>query len=197
MTRGLKSERQIKRLRLHLCKGISGVKRIGLSSFILLLLAISSAYGQVGLYGGFSAANTNAGSEQWFYGTTFGGYYSGLKLPLINLGIEGRASMLHGSGSASPQKFVNGLVGPRVQLHLPLVPLKPYVAGLAGGVHQELGQGSARTDTTNFGYGLAAGADLTIFPLLDWRIAEFSFTRSESVDQKMLTTGLVLRLPVP
>ena len=174
------------------------MKRIGLHSLIWLLFLIPSARGQVGLYAGFSATSTNEGNEPWFYGTTFGGYYTGWKLPLINLGLDARASLLHGSGSVSPQKFVNGLVGPRAQIHLPLVPLKPYLSGLAGGTHTELGQGSARTNKTSFSYGFAAGADLTIFPLLDWRIAEYSFTRSDpGVDQKTLTTGLVLRLPVP
>jgi hypothetical protein len=104
------------------------MKRIGLHSLIWLLFLIPSARGQVGLYAGFSATSTNEGNEPWFYGTTFGGYYTGWKLPLINLGLNARASLLHGSGSVSPQKFVNGLVGPRAQLHLPLVPLKPHLA---------------------------------------------------------------------
>jgi len=176
------------------------MKRICLLSATCLFLFLPSAQGQVGVYGGFSAANTNVANEPWLYGATFGGYYNTLKLPLINLGIDGRAVILNGSGSTSQQKIVNGLVGPRAEFHLPLIPLKPYAAGHLGASHIEVGQGSARTEQTVFSYGFSAGVDLTILPRLDWRVAEYAYTRSNvsgSVNQTTLTTGLVLRLPIP
>ncbi len=140
------------------------MKRIWILSASCLFFFLPSAHGQLGLYAGFSAANTNVPNEPWFYGATFGGYYNVVKLPLINLGVDGQAAILHGSGSSSPQKIINGLVGPRVEFHLPLIPLKPYLAGHLGGSNIEVGQGSARTEKTAFSYGFAAGADLTIFP---------------------------------
>jgi hypothetical protein len=176
------------------------MKRIWMLSATCLFFFLPSAHGQLGLYAGFSAANTNVPNESWFYGATFGGYYNALKLPLINLGIDGQAAILNGSGSSSQQKIINGLVGPRAEFHLPLIPLKPYVAGHLGGSNIEVGQGFARTDKTVFSYGFAAGGDLTIFPRLDWRVAEYSYTRSNvlgSVNQSTLTTGLVVRLPIP
>jgi hypothetical protein len=176
------------------------MKRICMLSATFLFFFLPSAQGQLGLYGGFSAANTNVANEPWLYGATFGGYYNTLKLPLINLGIDGRAAILNGSGSSSQQKFVNGLVGPRAEFHLPLIPLKPYAAAQAGASHIEVGQGVARTDQTAFSYGFAAGGDLTVLPRLDWRVAEYSYTRSNvsgGIHQSTLTTGLVLRLPIP
>jgi hypothetical protein len=176
------------------------MKRFWLLSASCLFFLLPSAHGQLGLYGGFSAAKTKVANEPWFYGGTFGGYYNVVKLPAIHLGIDGQAMILNGSGSTSPQKILHGLVGPRVELHLPLIPLKPYFEGQLGGSHVEVGQGSARTHKTVFSYGVTVGADLTIFPRVDWRVVAYSYTRSKvpgAVDQSTLTTGLVLRLPVP
>lgn len=176
------------------------MKRIWLLPASCLFFFLPFAQGQLGLYAGFSAANTNVPNEPWLYGETFGGYYNVVKLPVIHLGIDGRTTILNGSGSLSQQKIINGLGGPRAELHVPLIPLKPYVAGLVGGSNIQVGQGSARTEKTVFSYGFAAGVDLTVFPRLDWRVAEYSYTRSNvlnGVDQSTLTTGLVLRLPVP
>ena len=175
------------------------MKRFSILSAICLFL-LPAAHGQLGIYGGFSAANTNIPNENWFYGGTFGGYYNVVKLPVIKLGIDGRAAILNGSGSPSQQQIINGLAGPRLEVHLPLVPLKPYVEGLAGGSRIQAGQGFSRTDKTVLGYGFSGGVDLTIFYRLDWRVAEYSYTRSNlfgNVNQSTVTTGLVLRLPVP
>ena len=176
------------------------MKRLWILSVSSLFFLFPSAQAQLGLYAGFSAANTNIPNEPWFYGASFGGYYNVVKLPLINIGIDGQAAFLNGSGSSSPQKITNGLAGPRAEFHLPLIPLKPYAAGHIGASRIEVGEGFSRTDKTVLGYGFAAGADLTIFPRLDWRIVEYSYTRFNilgSVNQSTFTTGLVLRLPVP
>jgi len=169
---------------------------------ICLLVFLPSAPGQLGLFAGFSAATTNIANDPWFYGASFGGYYNGLKLPLINVGVSARAAILRGSvsGSTPQQQFINGLAGPRAEFHLPLVPLKPYVEGRAGASNIEAGEGVARVDKTAFSYGFAGGADLTIFPGLAWRVAEYSYTRSSvyaGINQNTITTGLVLHVPVP
>jgi Outer membrane protein beta-barrel domain len=176
------------------------MKRISILSAICLSFLLPSAHAQLGIYAGFTASNTNLPNENWFYGPTFGAYYNVVKLPVIKLGIDGRASILNGSGSPSSQQIVNGLAGPRLEVQLPLIPLKPYVEGYAGGSKVEIGQGTSRSDKTVLGYGFSAGADLTIFPRLDWRVAEYSYTRSSvfgNVTQNTVTTGLVLRLPIP
>lgn len=189
--------------------------RIRTLSALGLFCFLPSAHGQLGIYAGFSATHANIpavtlsaqfgaaftgnSTDPWFYGATFGAYYNVVKLPVIKLGIDGRAAILNGSGSPA-QQIINGLAGPRLEVHLPLIPLRPYVSGHVGGSRVETGQGFVRTDKTVLGYGFSAGADLTIFPRLDWRVADYSYTRSNifgNADQNTITTGLVLRLPVP
>jgi hypothetical protein len=176
------------------------MKRISILTPLCLFVLLPAAHGQLGIYAGFTASNSNIPNENWFYGPTFGAYYNVVKLPVIKLGLDGRAAILSASGGPAQQKIVNGLAGPRLEAHLPLIPLKPYVEGYAGASKVEVGQGSAYSDKTVLGYGFAAGADLTIFPRLDWRVAEYSYTRSNvfgNITQDTVTTGLVLRLPVP
>jgi hypothetical protein len=160
--------------------------------FSLLLILTSSAHAQLGLYGGFSAANTNIPNSKWLYGTTFGGYYNAIHVPLVNLGLDARVSILDGSNT------VNGLIGPRAELHIPI--LKPYVEGQIGASRISGGQGAFAFSDTVFSYGFAAGADVTIFPRLDWRVVDYNYIRSpdaiRGTNQDVLTTGLVLRLPV-
>ena len=178
------------------------MKRIWIVFTSCLFCFLPSAHGQLGLYGGFSAAKTNVANEPWLYGATFGAYYNVVKLPVIHLGLDGQAVILNSSSnnSGSQQKITNGLAGPRLEVHLPLIPLKPYAAAHLGGSNFQIGQGIARTEKTVFSYGFSAGADLTVFPRLDWRVVEYSYTRSKvfgTVNQSTFTTGLVLRLPIP
>jgi hypothetical protein len=82
---------------------------------------------------------------------------------------------------------------------LHILPLMPYAEVLGGGGKVEVGQGVAAADQTVFEYQLLAGADLTIFPHLDWRLAEFSYSgfsnMNESFHPKTIGTGIVVRLP--
>ena len=162
-------------------------------TFLLGFTCMPAAKAQVGLYGGFSAANTNIPNSKWLYGTTFGGYYNALHVPLISLGLDARVSILDGSNT------VNGLAGPRLELHIPF--LKPYIEGQVGASHISGGQGVTTFNQTAFSYGFAAGADLTILPRIDWRVVDYNYIRTPSVvagtNQDVLTTGIVIRLPVP
>jgi hypothetical protein len=173
-------------------KGLSRVF-IGFSCLLLSFTMVPAAKGQLGLYGGFSAANTNIPNSKWLYGTTFGGYYNAYHVPLVNVGLDARVSILDGSNT------VNGLVGPRVEVHIPF--LKPYLEGLIGASNISGGQGVTAFSQTAFSYGFTAGADLTILPRIDWRVVDYSYVRTPSVvtgtNQDILTTGIVLRLPVP
>lgn len=161
----------------------------------VLLLSVGGARAQVGVYAGFAASDYHAANVGWQYGPEFGVYFQPWAAPLVRAGVDVRASLL-GSGN---DKVDSVLAGPRVQLHPHVVPLMPYAEVLIGGAHVNLGQGSAATDKTAVEYQVAGGIDVTIFPRLDWRIAEYSYGSVQnigpSVTPSTVTTGLVLRLP--
>lgn len=160
----------------------------------VLMIAAGGARAQTGVYVGFAASDFRVPNVGWQYGPIFGVYAQPWGAPFVRAGVDVRASLL-GSGTT---KIDSVLAGPRVQLHPHVVPLMPYAEVLLGGAHVNLGQGSASTVKTGLEYGFAGGIDMTIFPRLDWRIAEYSWGSVQNAgDAKpsTVTTGLVLRLP--
>lgn len=161
----------------------------------VLMVTVGSARAQLGVYAGFSASNYHVPNVGWQYGPTFGVYFQPWAAPSLRAGVDVRASLL-GTGS---EKVDSILVGPRVQIHPHVLPLMPYGEILFGGAHVNIGQGSAHTDKTAIEYQVAGGVDMTIFPRLDWRIAEYSWGSVQNVGMSVkpgtVTTGLVLRLP--
>jgi len=161
----------------------------------VLLVTAGSARAQAGVYAGFSASDYHVPNVGWQYGPTFGVYFQPWAAPLVRAGVDLRASLL-GTGNTKVDSI---LVGPRVQIHPHVVPLMPYGEILIGGGHVNLGQGSAAIDKTGAEYQVAGGVDMTIFPRLDWRIAEYSWGSVENLGTNVrpgtVTTGLVLRLP--
>jgi hypothetical protein len=98
--------------------------------------------------------------------------------------------------------------GPRLALHPHVVPIKPYAEVLAGFGHVRVGN----ANTERFEYQVVGGIDLKIVSRLDWRVFDFAYTgypglsvgyqryygytpEYTSFSPKMLSTGLVLRLP--
>lgn len=157
-------------------------------------MAVGSGRAQVGVYAGFAASDYHVANVGWQYGPVFGVYFQPWAAPLVRAGVDVRASLL-GSGN---EKVDSVLVGPRVQLHPHVLPLMPYAEILIGGGHVNLGEGSAATNKTAVEYQVAGGIDMTIFPRLDWRIAEYSWGSVQNVGDvkpSTITTGLVLRLP--
>ena len=146
------------------------------------------------MYAGFSTSTLDQPNSPRTNGGLFGAYYDNHHFPLINFGLDLRGSVLT-SDSVVKVTAVTG--GPRAVLHLPLVPLRPYVEGLVGGAHVQTGQGVARYDGTNLAAGIAAGADFTILPRIDWRIIDYSYTRlpGPGTSQSTFTTGIAVRIP--
>lgn len=160
---------------------------------VMLAIVSPAAWGQLGLYGAFTGSKLSGPGVPWMYGGTVGGYYDGLHFPAVNFGLDLRFAFLGGGGNPSA---TTGLAGPRAVLHLPVIPLRPYVEALAGGGHATSGTGSGRVDKTILDYGVAAGLDTTIFPRLDWRVIDYQHTWSPSgIEQSSLSSGLVLRIP--
>jgi len=171
------------------------VKKLLLLLFAVLAAVPFSAHAQTAVYAQFSASDFHKPNIGWQYGPTFGLYYDHWGVPFLRAGVDLRASFL---GSGSTVEDV-GLIGPRVQLHPHVVPLMPYAEVLGGVAHVQIGQGSAQINGNEFAYQALAGLDLTIFPRLDWRVAEYSWGGVQSLNQSFnpttISTGLVLRLP--
>ncbi len=155
------------------------------------------ARAQIGLYGEFSTANFNVPNVGWQYGSTFGIYDNHWSIPFFALGIDGRGTVVNGSGAS----IASGVVGPRLVFKPHVLPLMPYVEALVGAGHAEAGrQGSAAyTSATKLEYNFVGGLDYTFFPRLDWRVVEFSYgglsSFAGSFNPRTLSTGIVFRLP--
>jgi hypothetical protein len=83
-------------------------------------------------------------------------------------------------------------------LNLHVIPLHPYLEATAG--LGNLNIPKASSNVTRFEYQFLGGLDYTVFPRIDWRVAEFSYgglsVFNGSYHPKTLTTGIVLRIPL-
>jgi hypothetical protein len=163
-----------------------------------LLLSTTASLAQLGVYAGFTTSKFTTTNAPRMNGGTFGAYFDASHHPLLNFGVDLRAAALPSATSNNATASLTAVTaGPRVVLHLPVIPIRPYAEGLVGGAHIRNGQGASFIDETDLAAGFAAGADLHIFPYVDWRIIDYSYTRINSAhtSQNSFTTGLVLRIP--
>ena len=179
--------------------------------FSLFLPLVASA--QLGVYGEFSYAKASltgggdAESPNALYGG-IGGFYFNLKhLVVLEPGIDVRfvGSYQTNSGDFVSDKLYAAVVGPRVAVRLRPLPLRPYVEGLLGVARSEGGgQNDSRfpnPSSVNFAYQIVVGADLTVLPRIDWRVAEYSFTGipnqglpdANAGHMNAISTGIVFR----
>jgi hypothetical protein len=171
------------------------MKPLRLLGLFLFGLSTFSLHAQLGLYGGFTVQNPGVppASGYQFYGGTFGAYLASGRLAILNVGLDLRGSFTK-SGSDS---FSSGAIGPRVGLNLHVIPLHPYLEATAGLGNLNITETSS--NVTRFEYQLLGGLDYTVFPRIDWRVAEFTYgglsVFNGSYHPKSLTTGIVLRIP--
>jgi len=162
----------------------------------LLVLCAASARAQFAVYGmgsagrissfnslyatSLSAPALNTAGNFWAYGGTIGIYDNFLTLGPVQLGADIRGFIQSSSNAHNTygNQLRGALIGPRLALHIPLIPFRPYVQADFGGVSTNYGQNSSRTG--NFAYQIQLGADFTIFPHLDLR-AEYGFGQTLSV----------------
>lgn len=157
----------------------------------LLLAAPSALRAQIGVYAGFSGAPVSGAGTNWAYGPLVGIYkQTSYALHTISVGADLRASFLSRQGF----HYFTGAAGPRVAFKAPILPFRPYIEGLVGVGNVQLNDGEG--SSTNFNYQIAGGLDVTLLPRLDWRMVEFDYSAvtGQSVNAKILTTGLVLRV---
>lgn len=155
---------------------------IATALFTLLFAAAANANAQIAIYAGFSGARLNSTSTN-VYGPLVGVYAQTGRF--LAIGADVRGSFLTRSGN----QFYTGALGPRIALKPVGLPIKPYAEALVGVANS--------SSSTNLNYQILAGVDATILPHLDWRVIEFDYsaTTNSSINAKILTTGLVFRLP--
>lgn len=152
------------------------MRRIVLS--LLLSLSAAVAHAQFGVYGMFSAGKlsgfntatsgtTNTAGSFWAQGGTIGLYDDFLKLGPLKLGGDVRGFVQSSSHAPYNNQLRGGLAGLRLALHLPAVPVKPYLQAEVGGASTNFGLNNSRTGY--FVYQVQAGVDYTVFPHLDLR----------------------------
>ena len=175
-----------------------------LLAFTAALSLSLSARAQTGVYLDFTATNPN----NWLYGGTAGLYHDPWHPFAAEAGFDARVSYLgNGPARATPRVF-SLTAGPRLAFHPHILPITPYAEVLAGAGHVQIGN----VNTGHFEYQVVGGIDLKIIPRLDWRLFDFAYTgypglnvgyptyylapdTYSSFSPKMLSTGLVLRLP--
>jgi hypothetical protein len=164
-----------------------------LTALSLSFLPALPAAAQIGLSGDFTASRLShpvgtVGSPTMLYGETVSAYYQ--RGIFFAYGGDVRASFLGGSGIS----LNSGAIGPRIAFKPHALPLQVYGEAL-GGFNSYTG-GPFATSTTQAEYQLIAGGEYTIFPHIDWRVVEYTYTSSSnSLSSHSLSTGLVLRIP--
>lgn len=172
------------------------LSRLLASLVFLFALAPLHLFGQLGLYGAFTAQNLGGPNNNGYdlYGGTFGAYLASGRLAVLSVGVDLRGSFSRSNGTT----FDTGSIGPRIGLNTHILPIHPYIEGTVGVGHLEFT--NEPTSATKFEYQVLGGLDFTILPRIDWRIAEYSYGGLSTINNynyrpKSLSTGLVLRLP--
>ena len=187
---------------------------------LLVFLAAVGAEAQFAVYGEFTASKFNldgSASKNWLYGGAAGAYYDTRHFAVLEPGVDARAifqkqtssgSSLQArqSGDSLNARLAGGFLGPRLAVHVPALPLRPYGEALLGfsktRASQSFDPSFTAFDHAAFAYQLIAGADFTVLPHVDWRVAEFTFTGVPSINSGSVShtahtnavgTGVVIR----
>jgi len=178
------------------------MKRLILPALALLLCCLlQPATAQVGVYGQLDATHDGA-VDTWYKGFTLGGYGNLLNVGPVHAGLDLRGSFQTGSG----YHFRNFLVGPRLQVRPPVLPINPYIQAEVGfGGSRYTGTSTLANHYSNkLQYGGIGGLEYTLLPRIDLRLPEItylrmsaisSFPNAPKVNVVGLGFGIVVRLP--
>jgi hypothetical protein len=157
----------------------------------LILLAIVTtnlnAQARLAIYGTAGTERSGLPNDSWKLAGTFGLYVQLFKFGPVFISADGR-------GDLSSQ-IHSGLGGPRLAIKLPVLPIKPYGEILFGiSSYPQTAVGIQYSN--DFAYRYVVGVDSTIFPHIDWRVADFSYGINNSAvgtHAESITSGLVIR----
>ncbi|HEU5342559.1 hypothetical protein [Edaphobacter sp.] len=153
-------------------------------------------------------------------GGTFGGYYDFLNLGHVKLGVDARGTLSTTTRGAETYangtggRLYSGLGGLRAVFHTRWVPIRPYLQASAGVARTDYGINNNSAInlvdnpsgkiglTTNFQYMGYAGVDITLLPVMDFRLVEFGYgainpfgTGRHNYPVKSVSSGIVFHLP--
>lgn len=101
-------------------------------------------------------------------GFTIGAYDDFAKVGPLRFGIDGRYfSESSSNANINSNKIHGGLIGARLSLKLPIIPLKPYIQAEVGGVGTNYGINPQTTSSS--AWQINGGVDYTLLPHLDLR----------------------------
>ena len=155
---------------------------------LALITTALQAQAKLAVYGTFGGEKSGLPNIGWTTAETFGLYVGVAKLGPLAFSVDGRADL--------SSKIKSGLVGPRLAVRLPALPLKPYAEVLIGASTYATFPNGLK-DNSQFASRVVFGADSSLLPHLDWRVVDFSYGLNQSANgdhAKTISTGLVLRL---
>lgn len=161
--------------------------RLFFAAAIFLVFSCSASHAQTAVYGGFSGAAMNSAPSSTTYGGLVGLYAQSGHYAYF--GGDFRGTFLSHNGF----HYYTGAVGPRLAFKPPVLPLRPYVEGLAGVASYNSGKNTS--SSTHLNYQAVVGMDWTLLPHIDWRVIEYAYSGTTgSVKANIFTTGLAIRL---
>jgi hypothetical protein len=167
----------------------------------LLVITAGSAKAQVGLYGEFNATHDPSIST-WYRGFTAGAYGNFIHVGPVGVGLDLRGAYATGNQYG----YRNFLIGPRVEVKPPRLPIRPYLQASVGAGGNEY-NGNTRLQThysSKLQYGFIGGVDYLLTHHVDLRVAEVEYLRmsavtggapSPAINLVAVGAGVVLRLP--
>jgi hypothetical protein len=169
--------------------------------FFLFVSGAGSANAQFGIYGEFNATH-DPSVAAWYKGFAGGAYGNFLHAGPARIGLD-----LRGAFEAGDQYgYRNFLVGLRLEVKPPLLPIRPYIQASVGVGGNEY-NGTSRLQThysSKLQYGFIGGLDYVLVPHVDLRVAEVGYLRMSAITSgtpapaiNLVTVGagVVLRLP--
>ncbi len=153
-------------------------RSIILPLFLVLTTAALHAQARLAIYG--TVGGESVAHQSWTTAGTLGAYVGVNGAGPLALAIDARADL--------SSNLKSGLFGPRLAIHPPVFPIKPYIELLVGG-------SGVKNGSTQFAARYVLGADTTILPRVDWRVIDFSagLNNIDGSHPRTISTGLVLR----
>jgi len=162
------------------------IRRLWTLPLLLLSFCTATLHAQskLAIYGTFGGEKSGLANQGWTTAGTVGLYVGVTNLGPIALSVDGRADL--------SSSIKSGLLGPRVALHFPAFPLKPYAEILIGeSTYPNRPDGLTASD--KFVSRVVGGIDTAILPHVDWRILDFSYGINRDDHAETLSSGIVLR----